>query len=42
MRRTTKNTDALKRLENYKQSRITFDRGGEWHSLKAPKYDFKG
>ncbi|CAD8110718.1 unnamed protein product [Paramecium sonneborni] len=42
MRRSTKNTDGIKRLENYKQTRITFEQGGDWHALKAPKYDYKG
>ncbi|CAD8173546.1 unnamed protein product [Paramecium octaurelia] len=42
LRRSTKNTDGIKRLENYKQSRITFEQGGEWHAIKAPKYDYKG
>ncbi|KAM3143555.1 hypothetical protein pb186bvf_004317 [Paramecium bursaria] len=41
-RRTSKNFEAQQKLDKYKQTRITFDRGGEWHPIKSPKYDFRG
>jgi hypothetical protein len=29
-------------LDSYKKTVVSFDRGGEWHPMKAPKYDYRG
>lgn len=35
----TKQSD---RLDTYRRSVITYDKGGQWHQIKAPKYDHQG
>ena len=32
----------MDKLDQYRKSVITFDRGGEWHTIKAPKYNYRG
>jgi hypothetical protein len=37
-----KTINGFDKLDSYKKSVITYDRGGEWHTIRAPKYDYKG
>lgn len=40
--REMKSSNTFEHLDSFRKSVISFDRGAEWHPIKAPKYDNRG